>query len=110
MAPLLQLARQAEFFSGADLSAVLSEAQLAAVHDTLDAQRSAGGGEGAGPKGAPPTISRRHLEAALASARPSVPESERERLEGVYAKFQQSREGGLGAAVDKGKAKKVSWA
>lgn len=122
--PWLQLAYEAEFFTGADLSALLSEAQLTAVHETLDSEEASSGHLSAAAAsqqqplhkhqhpGGVPVISKRHLETALAGARPSVPEDERDRLEGIYFKFQQSREpGGSGAAaVDKGKGKKVSWA
>lgn len=105
----------AEFYSGADLAALLAEAQLAAVHEALE-----GGGEGAAEAAAaaaagppappePPVIQRRHLEAALLAARPSVPEGERERLEAVYSHFRQDREP-AGSAGDKGKGKLVSWA
>lgn len=105
--PSSQLGYNAEFFSCADLAALLAEAQLAAVHEALE-------GEGAAPlasPAAPPVILRRHLEAALAEVRPSVAEAERERLEAVYARFRQDREpgGGGAAALDKGKGK-VTWA
>ena len=60
---------------------------------------------------APITIRAAHLAAALAGARPSVPEPERDRLEAIYAQFQAAREPGGGAsAADKGKGKRVSWA
>lgn len=124
--PSPQLAYEADDFSGADLSAVVSEAQLAVVHETLEAEGAAAGKPGAPPgaaepppplhkhrhAGGAPTLQQRHLRAALDAARPSVPEPERLRLEAVYRKFQQSREpgGGQAAAVDKGKGKKVSWA
>lgn len=39
--PLLQVGQRAEGCTGADLSALLSEAQLAAVHERLDEQGSA---------------------------------------------------------------------
>jgi SpoVK/Ycf46/Vps4 family AAA+-type ATPase len=122
----VQVGYNAEFYSGADLSALLAEAQLAAVHEALEA--SCNGEEAtveapsAGrpqqpqqqqhPRAAisPAVIQGRHLEAALLAARPSVPEAERERREAVYSAFRQDRQpGGLGpAAADKGKL--VSWA
>ena len=97
----------AEFFSCADLGALLAEAQLAAVHEALE---GGGGGQGGGAAAGPVLIRRRHLDAALLAARPSVPEAERERLEAVYRKFRQDREpgGARPSAADKGKM--VSWA
>ncbi len=126
----------AEFYSGADLAALLAEAQLAAVHEALEAEEAEqaaaaaapapaeGGAERAGPTRRPhthpkpgiraasraPVIQARHLEAALAAARPSVPEAERDRLEAIYARFRQDRQPGQTPAVDKGKGKLVSWA
>eukprot|EP00887_Chlorella_sp_A99_P002124 scaffold21.g2124.t1 len=115
-----------EELSGADLSAVLAEAQLAAVHEVLEAEEEEGrceGGEGGdtgsthaasgSPAHAPAVVARRHLEAALAAARPSLAADERWRLEAIYARFRQSRKPGLeggAAAADKGKGKMVSWA
>lgn len=125
----------AEFYSGADLAALLAEAQLAAVHEALEAEEAEqaaaaaaapaeGGAGGASLARRPhthpkpgtraasraPVIQARHLEAALAAARPSVPEAERERLEAIYARFRQDRQPGQTPAVDKGKGKLVSWA
>jgi SpoVK/Ycf46/Vps4 family AAA+-type ATPase len=120
----------AEFYSGADLSALLAEAQLAAVHEALEASSSGEWAVEAAATSAgrpqqprqpqqqpratisPAVIQGRHLEAALLAARPSVPEAERERLEAVYSAFRQDRQpAGLGAAAaDKGKGKLVSWA
>ncbi|KAI8468303.1 MAG: P-loop containing nucleoside triphosphate hydrolase protein [Monoraphidium minutum] len=93
-------------FTGADLAALLSEAQLVAVHEELEAReaeiaartsedskdRGGGGGGGDGaPRGAP-AVAMRHAERALARARPSLPPSERRRLEGVYARFMAGRD------------------
>ena len=122
-AALDEVGYAADHFSGADLGALLSEAQLAAVHEVLgDGGSSSSGGTGAAaaaPTAAaaaaaphmhePPVVAQRHLDAALDTARPSVPADERARLEALYSRFQQSREpGGAAAAVDKGKM--VSWA
>ncbi len=119
-----QLGYNAEFYSGADLAALLAEAQLAAVHEALEqaeqgaAEAAAGSGATAGAAKAahphaphaPPLIQQRHLDAALQAARPSVPEAERERLEAIYSRFRQDREpGGSRSAADKGKGK-VTWA
>lgn len=136
--PTAQVGYNAEFYSGADLAALLAEAQLAAVHEALEAEEAeqaaagaaappaeqageAGGGSltrrphthpapGSRAAPRPPVIQPRHLEAALAAARPSVPEAERERLEAIYAQFRQDRQPGQATAADKGKGKLVSWA
>lgn len=136
--PSVQVGYNAEFYSGADLAALLAEAQLAAVHEALEAEEAehaaasaaAAAADGEGEAGTavaarrphthpkphartaprPPVIQARHLQAALAAARPSVPEAERERLEAVYARFRQDRQPGQAAGVDKGKGKLVSWA
>ena len=170
----LQLGYKADHFSGADLGALLAEAQLAAVHEVLEgsepgaeaaARAPAGGkpaaadepvgggssgssgageaGTAAGPAGReaaggsgssgdraaaaaqqapaaqrPPAapaphqavvLQQRHLEAALETARPSVPEAERERLDAIYGRFRADRRPGGAAAADKGKGK-VTWA
>lgn len=59
-----------------------------------------------------PQVFQSHLEAALAAARPSVPSTERARLEGIYSRFLQSRDPGIGnAAVSaKGKGKRATLA
>ena len=69
-------------FTGADLGAVLAEAQLAAVHAALEE-----GGDTPASTTTPPLITAAHLRAALATARPSLPPVELARLEAVYARF-----------------------
>ena len=99
-----------EGLTGADLAALLAEAQLAAVHEELEAREAAvrlqqqasdagfgsiGGGDGASAStsgGAPPVVAMRHLRHALARARPSLPASERARLEAIYARFNAGRD------------------
>ena len=118
------LAAQAAHYTGADLGALLAEAQLAAVHEAI----AEGGGEEEGPEGATagaaaaaaaaaaaehgPLITPAHLRTALAGSRPSIGPEERGRLEGLYRRFQQSRDPGLGAAGggEGAKGKMVSWA
>ncbi|BDA47966.1 probable peroxisome biogenesis factor 1 [Coccomyxa sp. Obi] len=75
------IAAACDGFSGADLGALLSDAQLAAVHavlaqphDTSQAQQV-------------PLVRASHLRAAVAKARCSVPAAERDRLEAIYSKF-----------------------
>jgi peroxin-1 len=102
------IAAEVENFSGADLGAVLSDAQLAAAHEALDA----GGAISA-------VVAKRHIDKALRSARPSVSGTERDRLTAIYNKFENGGGGGgsgfdeLGSSVDAYAAyfgKKVSWA
>lgn len=97
------IAAAVDNFSGADLGAVLSDAQLAAAHEALDA----GGVISA-------VISKRHIEKALAAARPSVSGTERDRLTTIYNKFEKGGGGGsfdeATHNVDAYAGKKVSWA
>lgn len=93
---LQDVAACTEGFTGADLAAVLSEAQLLAVHEQIDAQ----------PEGQPQeeeekgsaaacVLTSQHVSRALSHARPSLPAAEKQRLDAVYARFQQSRDPGL---------------
>ena len=83
-------------FTGADLGAVLAEAQLAAVHGALQAMERKRDGDQHAAAAAPPLITAAHLRAAAASARPSLPAGELARLEGVYARFAGRAVGGGG--------------
>jgi SpoVK/Ycf46/Vps4 family AAA+-type ATPase len=122
----LQLAEDAADYTGADLSALLAEAQLAAAHEVLEAYALSDSGTAAGGGGrqphdhaqhaqqlgqGPPPLQARHLQAALQATRPSLPPNERARLEAIYARFQQGRDPGLSPSRgEKGKGKMVSWA
>ncbi|GBF99634.1 hypothetical protein Rsub_12313 [Raphidocelis subcapitata] len=120
---------QTEGFTGADLAALLSEAQLIAVHEELDKREAArragpeagagaggaaGGGAGAAAGGGAPVVRAPHVLRALARARPSLPPAERARLEGVYARFMAGRDPELAnrqARADaKGKGKRATLA
>lgn len=57
---------------GADLSAILAEGQLAAVHDVLSSPNSIG---------AALVVTAAHLQSALAQVRPSLPPHEREQFQ-----------------------------
>ncbi|KAF3787413.1 Peroxisome biogenesis protein 1 [Nymphaea thermarum] len=71
-------------FSGADLQAVLSDAQLASVHKLLESM--------IGPvNGRVPVIDNSTLRAVALKARPSVSQSERQRLYGIYSQFLESK-------------------
>ena len=52
-----------------------------------------------------PAITTRHLAAAAAKARPSIPAAERERLESIYRRFRGSRDPGFGGTPVSGKGK-----
>ncbi len=81
--------------AGADLSALLSEAQLAAVHEVLDPQPPPGtiarSGEQHSAEAAP-VVTMAHLRAALSTARPSISAQEAVRLERTYTQFRDSRD------------------
>lgn len=96
-----RLARATANFTAADLAALLSEAQLLAVHERLErvaAEAAAGlddGTQGGGGGGGAPVVCMAHLERALSRARPSLPAAEQRRLSAVYARFQAGRDPGL---------------
>lgn len=78
------IANMTEGFSGADLQALLSDAQLAAVHDVLDnmdASRSE----------KTPVITDALLKLTASKARPSVSEEEKRRLYNIYHQFLDSK-------------------
>jgi len=51
------------------------------------------------------------VAAAAATARPSISPAERQRLDAVYARFQQGRDPGLGSSASaKGKGKRATLA
>jgi len=92
------LAARTEGFSGADLQALMYNAQLHVAHDTLDriearlendCQREVK--EARGVKGveaaAQPAITLRDIEKAMAETRASLSHKERVRLENIYAEF-----------------------
>lgn len=74
-----------EGFSGADLQALLSDAQLAAVHDILD------GAESNKPVNMTLVITESLLHSIASKARPSVSEAEKHRLYGIYNQFLDSK-------------------
>ena len=75
------LAKETENLTGADLGSILSEAQLNAVHEVLHE----------GYDGASVVVTTRHIEKALSEVRPSLPPSERVRLNSIYSRFIQAR-------------------
>ncbi|KAI7727261.1 hypothetical protein M8C21_032864, partial [Ambrosia artemisiifolia] len=74
------IAQKTEGFSGADLQALLSDAQLAAVHDLLNSKE-------AHQPGNMPLITNTLLRSICDKARPSVSEAEKRRLYSIYGEF-----------------------
>ncbi|XP_048335123.2 peroxisomal ATPase PEX1 isoform X2 [Ziziphus jujuba] len=81
---LAAVASITEGFSGADLQALLSDAQLAAVHELL-------GGSNKNEPGKNPVITNGLLKSTASKARPSVSKAEKERLDGIYRQFLDSK-------------------
>lgn len=80
------IASVTEGFSGADLQALLSDAQLESVHGFLETKMNGNDGGTSHP-----LITNRILESVLAKARPSVPEKEKYRLYDIYDQFLNSK-------------------
>lgn len=78
------IAYMTEGFSGADLQALLSDAQLAAVHEILD-------GVNTNEPGIKPVITDALLNSTASKARPSVSDAEKRRLYGIYSQFLDSK-------------------
>ncbi|XP_057972074.1 peroxisomal ATPase PEX1 [Malania oleifera] len=78
------IARITEGFSGADLQALLSDAQLAAVHELL-------ADDDGNEPGKMPVITNALLKSIASKARPSISEAEKKRLYGIYNQFLDSR-------------------
>ena len=57
-----------------------------------------------------PRIAAKNLQSAMRSARPSLPNQERLRLDTVYNKFRSSREAGIGDKSAKGKGLRATLA
>ena len=78
------VAYMTEGFSGADLQALLSDAQLAAVHEHLDSANASDPTQ-------KPIITDVLLKATAGKARPSVSDAEKQRLYGIYRQFLDSK-------------------
>ena len=53
-----------------------------------------------------PLLQARHFEVIMRMARPSVTQTERQRLESIYSKFKDSRDSGIGnTSKSRGKGK-----
>ncbi|RDY08920.1 Peroxisome biogenesis protein 1, partial [Mucuna pruriens] len=81
---LATIANITEGFSGADLQALLSDAQLAAVHDVLENV------DDSRPEKTP-VITDALLKFTASKARPSVSEEEKRRLDNIYSQFLDSK-------------------
>ncbi|KAE8696350.1 Peroxisome bioproteinsis protein 1 [Hibiscus syriacus] len=91
------IAYTTEGFSGADLQALLSDAQLAAVHEHLSSENS-------NEPGKMPVITDAVLKSIASKARPSVSEAEKQRLYGIYSQFLDSKQSAAARSRDaKGK-------
>lgn len=77
------IAYMTEGFSGADLQALLSDAQLAAVHEHLSSDSR--------EIGRMPVISDSLLKSVGSKARPSISETEKQRLYSIYSQFLDSK-------------------
>ncbi|KAL5731551.1 hypothetical protein ACHQM5_004270 [Ranunculus cassubicifolius] len=97
------IASVTEGYSGADLQALLSDAQLAAVHELLEDSSSSEKG------GKMPVINDGLLRAVASKARPSVSESEKRRLYGIYHQFLDAKKTVADQSMDK-KGKRATLA
>ena len=105
------VAEGAEQLTGADLQALLSTAQLEAVHEKLSTLGKNGGGGGGGSGGGV-EVTARHVWSAFESTRPSMPQKERAQFAAIYARFQSAREGkySVASATDDGTGKHLRTA
>ncbi|KAI3965795.1 hypothetical protein MKX01_010752 [Papaver californicum] len=86
------IASLTEGLSGADLQALLSDAQLASVHELLESDSSsASGSEHHHHPREIPVINNKLLLNVASRARPSVSESEKRRLYSIYNQFLDSK-------------------
>ncbi|GAB2303516.1 Peroxisome biosynthesis protein pex1 [Dionaea muscipula] len=81
---LTVIAYMTEGFSGADLQALLSDAQLAAVQELLDSADSGNSDKSS-------VITNALLKSVASKARPSVSEFEKQRLCSIYSQFLDSK-------------------
>lgn len=78
------IAQMTEGFSGADLQALLSDAQLAAVHEFLSKEDKS-------EPGTTPMITDPLLKSIASKTKPSVSETEKQKLYDIYSQFLDSR-------------------
>ncbi|CAH1183321.1 unnamed protein product [Phaedon cochleariae] len=80
-ADLKVIAKETEYFSGADLKSLLYSAQLSTIDNLLEKNNVTSNDIGS-------KITHQHLREALAKTKPSLPVQERLKYERIYAKFQ----------------------
>lgn len=78
------IAEMTDGFSGADLQALLSDAQLAAVHEILESADT-------DKPNKKPVIRDAFLKSVASVAKPSVSDSEKQRLYSIYNQFLDSK-------------------
>ncbi|CAM8924467.1 unnamed protein product [Rhodiola kirilowii] len=96
------IAEITEGFSGADLQALLSDAQLAAVHEILENAEI-------DKPNKKPVIRDRFLKSVASVAKPSVSDTEKQRLYSIYNQFLDSKRS-VGAKSRDSKGKKATLA
>ncbi|OIS99734.1 peroxisome biogenesis protein 1 [Nicotiana attenuata] len=96
------VSRLTEGFSGADLQALFSDAQLEAVHDLLDS-------ENVGKPEKKPVISDALLKSIASKAKPSVSDAEKQRLYDIYSQFLDAKRS-LAAQSREAKGKRATLA
>ncbi|KAJ3688752.1 hypothetical protein LUZ61_017916 [Rhynchospora tenuis] len=101
---LEDIASVTDGFSGADLQALLSDAQLAAVNKIVDSQESSSSSSGSSPM-----ITDSLLKSVASKARPSISESEKKRLYDIYTQFMDSKKS-LSAQMRDAKGKRATLA
>jgi peroxin-1 len=88
---LAAIARQADYYTGADLQAIVSSVQLEMVHESLDAALK-GKKEGAKLTAAGlPSASQRHFDKAFQGSSLSLSAKERAKFTKIYSKFINAR-------------------
>ncbi|KAJ4773336.1 hypothetical protein LUZ62_063044 [Rhynchospora pubera] len=101
---LEDIASVTDGFSGADLQALLSDAQLAAVNKIVDSQEGSSSSSGSSPM-----ITDSLLKSVASKARPSISESEKKRLYDIYTQFMDSKKS-LSAQMRDAKGKRATLA
>ncbi|CAN7069002.1 unnamed protein product [Brassica rapa subsp. trilocularis] len=94
------IAAMTEGFSGADLQALLSDAQLAAVHEFLSKEDRT-------EPGTTPMITDPLLKSIASKTKPSVSEAEKQKLYDIYSQFLDSRKSVRGQKRNRCKSKPV---
>ncbi|KAK8970931.1 Peroxisome biogenesis protein 1 [Platanthera guangdongensis] len=97
------IASMTEGFSGADLQALLSDAQLASVHEILDS------GNGDKAQRRVPVINNVLLKSVALKTRPSISEAEKRRLYGIYSHFLETKKS-VAAQSKEAKGKRATLA